>query len=113
MLFFQKAVHVKDYENIKLVNLSSGKAAQLPLILCMISENSDFGEGGHVKCFYKSEFNTHDHKIHQFELENYLLTICIQIKLERFSRYGQICVERLPLLQIRKNKPKIKIPPSC
>ena len=56
-------------------------AAQLPLILCMISKNSDFGVGGNVTFFYRSEFYTHKHKIHQSEPENYPLTICIYTKL--------------------------------
>ena len=29
--------------------------------------------------------------------------------MERFLRYGQICVEKLPLVTIRKNKPKSEI----
>ena len=52
----------------------------MPLILCMISKNNDFGVGGNVKFFYRSEFykfHTHEHKIHQSEPENYPLTICI------------------------------------
>ena len=64
-----------------MVNLSSCTAAQLPLILCMISKDSDFGVGGNVKFFYRSEFYTHEHKIHQSEPENYPLTICIYTKL--------------------------------
>ena len=64
-----------------MVNLSSCTAAQLPLILCMISTNSDFGVGGNVKNFYRSESYTHEHKIHQSEPENYPLTICIYAKL--------------------------------
>ena len=66
-----------------MVNLSSCAVAQLPLILCMISRNSDFGIGGNVNFFfYRSEFNTHEHKIHHSdsEPENHPLTICIQIK---------------------------------
>ena len=42
---FPESRNVNDYENVKLVNLSSCTAAQLPLILCMISKNSDFGVG--------------------------------------------------------------------
>ena len=30
--------------------------------------------------------------------------------MERFLRYSQICVEKLPLEKIRKNKPKIEMP---
>ena len=29
--------------------------------------------------------------------------------MERFLRYNQICVEKLPLVKIRKDKPKIEI----
>ena len=29
--------------------------------------------------------------------------------MERFLRYDQICVEKLPLAKIRKNKPKSEI----
>ena len=65
---FPESYNVKDYESIKLVNLPFCKAAQLPLILCMISKkNSDFGVGGNVKFFYRSEFYTHKHKIHHSE----------------------------------------------
>ena len=78
---FPECHKVKDYENVKLVNLSSRTAAQLPLILCMISKNSDFGVGGNVKFFYRREFYTHEHKIHESEPENYPLTICIYTKL--------------------------------
>ena len=53
---FPKRRNVKDYENVKLVNLSSCTAAQLPLILCMISKNSDFGVGGNVKFFTEANF---------------------------------------------------------
>ena len=42
---------MRDYENVKLVNLSSCTAAQLPLILSKISQNSDLGVGGNVKVF--------------------------------------------------------------
>ena len=54
--FFPECRNVKDYENVKLVNLSARTAAQLPLILCMISKNSDFGVGGNVKFFTDSNF---------------------------------------------------------
>ena len=74
---FPESYNAKDYENIKLVNLPLYKAAQLPLILCMISKNSDFGVGGNVKFFYRNEFYAHEHKIHQSEPEYYPLTICI------------------------------------
>ena len=53
---FLESRNVKDYENVKLVNLSSCTAAQLPLILCMISKNSDFGVGGSVKFFTEANF---------------------------------------------------------
>ena len=69
---------MKDYENVKLVNLSSCTAVQLPLISCIISKNNDFGVGGNVKFFTEANF---EHKIHHSEPENYPLTIYIQIKL--------------------------------
>ena len=53
---FPERRNVKDYENVKLVNLSSRTAAQLPLILCMISKNSDFGVGGNIKFFTDANF---------------------------------------------------------
>ena len=59
---FPKGRNVKDYENVKLVNLSSCTAAQLPLIIWIVSKNSNFGAGGNVKFFYRSEFYTHEHK---------------------------------------------------
>ena len=49
---FPEIYNVRNYENIKLVNQPSRKAAQLPLIFCMISKNSDFGVGGNVKVFF-------------------------------------------------------------
>ena len=48
---FPESPDIKDYENVKLVNLLSCKSAQLLLILCMISKNRDFGVGGNVKFF--------------------------------------------------------------
>ena len=54
--FFLERRYIKDYENAKLVNLSLRTAAQLPLILCMISKNSDFEVGGNVKFFTDSIF---------------------------------------------------------
>ena len=56
IIFFSERRNVKDYENVKLVNLSSCTAAQLSLILCMISKNSDFGLGGIVKFFAEANF---------------------------------------------------------
>ena len=53
---FPESYNVKDYENIKLANLPLCKAAQLPLILCMISKNNDFGVGGNVKFFTEANF---------------------------------------------------------
>ena len=53
---FLENCNVKDYENVKLVTLSSCTAAQLSLILCMISKNSDFGVGGNVKFFTEANF---------------------------------------------------------
>ena len=48
--------YVKDYENIKLVNLPACTAVQPPRILCMISKNSDFGVGGNVNVFTEANF---------------------------------------------------------
>ena len=48
---FPYSRNVKNYENVKLVNLSSCTAAQLPLILCMKSKDSDLGVVGNVKFF--------------------------------------------------------------
>ena len=56
IIFFLERRNVKDYENVKLVNLSLRTAAQLPLILCMISKNSDLGVGGNEKFFTDSNF---------------------------------------------------------
>ena len=53
---FPESYNVKDYETIKLVNLPLYKTAQLPLILCMISKNSDFVVGGNVKFFTEANF---------------------------------------------------------
>ena len=53
---FPESYNVKDYENINLVNLPWCKTAQLPLMLCMISKNSDFGVGGNVKFFTEANF---------------------------------------------------------
>ena len=53
---FPESRYAKDYENLKLVKLSSSKAAQLPLMLCMISKNSNFGVGGNVKFLTEANF---------------------------------------------------------
>ena len=53
---FPESRNVKGYENVKLVNLSSCKATQMSLILCMISKNSDFGVGGNIKFFTEANF---------------------------------------------------------
>ena len=53
---FPESLNVKNYENVKLVNLLSCKAAQLPHILCMISKDSDFGVGGNVKFSTEANF---------------------------------------------------------
>ena len=82
-----------------MVNLSSYTAAQLPLILCMISKNNDFGVGGNVKFFYRSEFYTHEHKNHQSEPEIYPLTICIYTKLiygTVFEIWSNLCRKVAP-----------------
>ena len=65
---FLESRNVKDYENVKLVNLSSCPAAQLPLILCMISKNSDFGVGGNVKFFTEANFILMNTKFSQWEM---------------------------------------------
>ena len=41
---------------MKLANLPLCKAAQLPLILCMISKNGDFGVWGNEKIFTEANF---------------------------------------------------------
>ena len=87
-------------------------AAQLPLMLCMISKNSDFGVGGNIKFFYRSEFYTHEHKIHQAEAENYPLTICIYTKLiyePVFEIWSNLCRKVAPRENPEKNKPKSEI----
>ena len=97
--YFLESRNAKDYENVKLVNLSSSTAAQLPLMLCMISKNSDFGVGGHIKFFYRSEFYTHEHKIHQSEPEDYPRTICIYTKLiygTVFEMWSNLCRKVAP-----------------
>ena len=53
--YFPESLNVKDYENVKLVKLSSCTASQLPIILCMISKNSDLGVGGNVKFFLQKQ----------------------------------------------------------
>ena len=90
MILFQK--------NVKWVNLSWCTAAQLPLILCMIDKNSDFGVVGNVKFFTEANFK-HKHKIHQSEPENYPLTICINTKLiygTVFEIWSNLCRKVAP-----------------
>ena len=53
---YTESLYGKSSENIKLVNLSSCTATQVPLILCMISKNSDFGVGGNVKFMADANF---------------------------------------------------------
>ena len=73
----------------------------------MISKNSDFRVGGDVEFFYRSEFYTHEHKIHYCEPENYLpSTFKPSLYMEQFLSLIQICEEKLPLVKIWKNKPK-------
>ena len=108
---FPESRGVKDYENVKLVHLSSCTAVQLPLILCMISKNSDFGVGGNVKFFTEANFilmNTKLATLNQ-KIILYLSAFKSSWYMERFFRYDPICVEKLPLVKIRKNKPKIEI----
>ena len=56
MILFQKAVMSRITKIVKLVNLSSCTAAQLPLISCMISKNRDFGVGGNINIFTEANF---------------------------------------------------------
>ena len=65
---FPESHYVKDYENLKWVNMPPCWAAQLPLILDMISNNTDL-QGGH-KVFCRSELYTQDHKNRNWELED-------------------------------------------
>ena len=53
---YTESLYGKSSENIKLVNLSSCTATQVPLILCMISKNSDLGVGGNVKFMADANF---------------------------------------------------------
>ena len=46
---FPEGWYVKDNENAKLINLLPCQAAQLLLLLHVISKNSDFEVGGNVK----------------------------------------------------------------
>ena len=75
----------------------------------MISKNSDFGVGGNVKFFYRSEFYTHEHKIHQSEPENYPLTICIYTKLiygTVFEIWSNLCRKVAPRENTEKQAKK-------
>ena len=108
---FLEIHNVKDYENVKLVNLSSCTAAQLPLILCMISKKSDFGVGGNIKFFTEANFTLMNTKFTNLNQKIILLLSAFTPSwyMERFLKYDQICVEKLPLVKIRKNKPKSEI----
>ena len=100
-----------DYENVKLVNLSSCMAATLPLILCMISKKWRFWGRGKCKVFYRSEFYTHEHKIPQSEPKNYPLTISIHTKLiygTVFEIWSNMCRKVAPR-ENPENKPKSEI----
>ena len=57
------------------------KAAQLPLILCMLSKNSDFGVGGNVKFFTEANFILMNTKITHLNQKITPLSNCIKIKL--------------------------------
>ena len=109
--FFLERRNVKDYENVKLVNLSLRTAAQLPLILCMISKNSDFGVRGNEKFFTDSNFIPMNIKFTNLnqQIILYLSAFTLNWYMERFVRYDQICVEKLPLAKSPKNKPKSEI----
>ena len=101
--------YLKDYENVKLVKLLSSTAAQLPLILCMESKNSDFGVGGNIKFFAGMHFilmNTKFTNLNQ-KIIFKLSAFTPSWYMERFVRYDQICA--LSLVKIRKKKPKSKI----
>ena len=109
---FPVSRNVKDYDNVELVNLSSCTAAQLPLISCMISKNSDFGVGGNVKVFTEATFILMNTK---FTILNQKIIILLSAftpswYMERFLRYDHICVEKMPLVKNRKNKLKVKFP---
>ena len=108
---FPESCYGKSYENVKLVNLPSCWAAQLPLIFYTISKKYLFQGRGKCKFFCGSDFCTHDHKNHYSELKNCLLTICIQFKLIYWIilRYKQIHDEKLPLVKIRKKTSYIGI----
>ena len=69
---FPESYNFKDFENIKLVNLPLNKAAQLPLILCMISKNSDLGVGGNVKFFTEANFIPMNTKFTNLDQKNTL-----------------------------------------
>ena len=50
---FSQNCYVKDYEAVKLLNLPSWWAAQLPLILDVNTKITDFGVGGNIKLSQK------------------------------------------------------------
>ena len=106
--YFPKSRNVKDYENVKLVNLSSSTAAQMPLVLYMISKNSDFGVGGNIKFFTEANFILINTKFSTMNQKIILQLSAFKSSsyMERCLRYDQICVEKLSLVKIRKNKPK-------
>ena len=66
---------------------------------------------GKCKVFYRSEFYTHKHEIHQSEPENYSLTICIHTKLiygTVFEIWSNLCRKVAPP-ENPENKPKSEI----
>ena len=80
------------------MNLSSCTAAQLPLILCMISKNSDFGVGGNIKFFTEANFILMNTKFTNLN-QNYPLTICIYTKLiygTVFEIWSNLCRKVAP-----------------
>ena len=99
---FSKSYNVKAYKNIKSTNLTLCKAAQLPLILCMLSKNIDFGVASFI--LMNTKFTTMNQKIIL-----YLSAFKSSCYMELFLRYIQISDEKLPLVKIRKNKPKNEI----
>ena len=103
--YFSKKPQFQGLRSYKLVNLSSCMAAQLPLILCMISKNSDLGVGGNVKFFTEAIFILMNTKFTHLNQINYPLTICIHTKLlygTVFKIWSNLCRKVAP----RKNPEK-------
>ena len=79
-------------------------AAQLRLMLCMISKNSDFGVGGNVNFSTEANFILMNTKFTTMNQKIILELSAFKSSwyMERFLRYNQICVEKLPLMKIQK-----------